>query len=268
MSRRKPRNALYLLPNAFTTAALFAGFYAILQAIAGEWQLAAVGVLAAALLDACDGRVARWTNTQSVFGVEYDSLSDAVSFGVAPSIIYYQWALSDMDRIGLGVAFCFCAATALRLARFNSQAGTVDHRYFIGIPSPAAALLAVSFVATNDSLQVEVSPIFTTAFLLLLAFSMVSGVRFHSFKGVNLKNRTPFRSGVLLLVFGAVFVIILTYDIMLAILVILSLYLLSGYATAVWGAIIRRRTSAARKKLEKQQPAQPDEICNNGEDKG
>lgn len=265
MTRRKPRNALYLLPNAFTTAALFAGFYAILQAISGEWQQAALAVLAAALLDACDGRVARWTNTQSVFGVEYDSLSDAVSFGVAPSIIFYQWSLHGMGRVGLAIAFCFCAATALRLARFNSQSGSADHRYFIGIPSPAAALLAISYVATNDSFDVNLSPVFDAALLLLLAFSMVSGVRFYSFKGINLKTRAPFRSGVLLLVFGAAFVNILTYDIMLAVLAMLSLYLLSGYAAAVWGLITRKRASAARKKSEE---AGTEEVCNNDQDKG
>lgn len=255
MKRKRARNALYLLPNAFTTAALFAGFYAILQAIGGDWQQAAAGVVIAAILDACDGRVARWTGTESDFGVEYDSLSDAIAFGVAPAVLFYQWSLHDLGRIGIGVAFCFCAAAALRLARFNTQVGNTDHRYFIGIPSPAAAVLAASAVSTADFYAVSPPPAAVSLLCLLLAFSMVSGVRYHSFKGVNLKNRAPFRTGVLLLVFGVAFANVLTYNTMLALLGILSLYLVSGYAAIVWSFIHRKR-----RQLEEQQEEPPENL--------
>lgn len=240
----KPRHALYLLPNALTTAALFSGFYGIFRAIAGDWQLAAVGVIGATILDACDGRVARWTNTESAFGIEYDSLSDAITFGVAPAIIFYQWGLYDLENFGFGAAFCYCAATALRLARFNTQTRAGDRRYFIGIPCPAAAALAVSYVATVDASGIIMPPFVTAAFCLLLAFTMVSGVRFHSFKGLHLKNRISFRSGVLFLTLGAIVLNAMANNIMQGIFVAMVLYFLSGYVLALWSFIVRRRAAA------------------------
>lgn len=242
-----PRNALYLLPNALTTAALFSGFYAIFRAIAGDWQLAAVGVIGATILDACDGRVARWTNTESQFGIEYDSLSDAVAFGVAPAVIMYQWGLHEVEKIGFGAAFCYCAATTLRLARFNAQTRGGDRRYFIGIPCPAAAALAVSYVATIDAGGFAVPPLASVAFCLLLAFTMVSGVRFHSFKGLNLKSRISFRSGVLLLTLGAIVLNAMANNLMQGVLVATSLYLLSGYVLALWSFAVRRRAGTCNK---------------------
>ena len=239
----KPRHAVYLLPNAFTTAALFAGFFAILQANAGQWEAAAWAILAAAVLDACDGRVARWTNTQSSFGAEYDSLADVISFGVAPALLMYEWKLEILGKFGLVAAFCYCAATALRLARFNIQVGDADRRFFIGFPSPAAALLAAAFVATaNTVIGAELFTAWLTAVVaIVLALTMISGVLYYSFKDFNLKKRVPFRYLALFLL-----VVALVYqfadNFMALLLTILVLYFLSGYAYAIWKFFARRRT--------------------------
>lgn len=237
--RHKPRNALYLLPNAFTTAALFFGFYAILQAISGEWQASAVAVIIAGFLDACDGRVARLTGTESKFGVEYDSLADVVSFGLAPAILVFQWGLHELDKVGFGVAFCYCAATALRLARFNTQVGNVDRRFFIGIPSPAAALLLVSFIASADKYYGAL-PYTALAISLLMAFTMVSGVRFYSFKTINWRMRQPLYNGLLLIVAMAVINALFNH-LILVLFILLSVYTLCSYLYGVWSLMNRRR---------------------------
>ena len=244
----KPRTALFLLPNAITTAAMFAGFYAILQAVGGNWRAAAFGVFAAALLDACDGRVARWTNTDSVFGIEYDSLSDTVSFGVAPAVLFYLWSLHAVGNIGLGAAFCYCAATALRLARFNCQTRATDRRYFIGMPSPAAAALAVSYVAIADDYGVTPPPLVNAGVCVFLALNMVSNMRFLSFKGLNLRNRISFHNGVLLLIVGAIVLNAVSDNIVITCGVLLFAYLASGYimgARSLWQLWRRRRAAAA-----------------------
>lgn len=239
---RKPRHAIYLLPNAFTTAALFAGFFGMLEAIRGDWQQAAWAVFIAALLDACDGRVARWTGTQSSFGTEYDSLSDVIAFGVVPALITYQWSLNNLGKLGLGAAFCYCAATAMRLARFNSQTGNIDRRFFIGIPSPAAAIFVVSFIATMDAAGVNPRAVaeLTAAVTVITALTMVSGVRYYSFKDFNIKKRVPFRyvAGFFVVAAG---VYSLADSLMEVLLVVLGGYLLSGYAYAVWRVLTRRR---------------------------
>ena len=156
MTERKPRKTLfnpelkrrgiYLLPNLFTTAALFAGFFAIVQAMQGDFERAAMAIFIAMVLDGLDGRVARMTNTQSAFGAEYDSLSDMVSFGAAPALVVYEWALRDLGRLGWIAAFIYCAGAALRLARFNTTLEVTDKRYFQGLPSPAAAALVAGLV--------------------------------------------------------------------------------------------------------------------------
>jgi CDP-diacylglycerol--serine O-phosphatidyltransferase len=142
------RRGIYLLPNLFTTAALFAGFYAIVQAMNGRFGESAVAIFVAGLLDGLDGRVARLTRTQSEFGAEYDSLSDMVSFGAAPALVLYEWALKELDRFGWIAAFVYCAGAALRLARFNVMIGVVDKRYFQGLPSPAASPWCRTFPST------------------------------------------------------------------------------------------------------------------------
>lgn len=237
--KHKPRHALYLLPNIFTTAALFFGFYAIIYAIAGNWQQAAVAVIFSAVLDALDGRVARLTGTTSSFGLEYDSLSDVVAFGVAPAILLFQWSLGGEGKIGFVAAFCYCAATALRLARFNTQAGVVDRRFFIGLPSPAAAALLVSFVACADRYRVDVPVYAVFALCLLMAATMVSGVRFYSFKTLNVRARLPLYAG-LLLMLGMSLLHIFSNDWMAIILSCLLAYTASGYCWAVWLLLARR----------------------------
>src|SRR3954463_5419132 len=143
---RKRRKGIYILPNLFTLAALFGGFYAVVMAMNGRFDLAATGVFCAMVLDALDGRVARMTNTQSAFGEQMDSLSDMVSFGAAPALIAYEWALKSLGRWGWVAAFVYCACAMLRLARFNVNTTVVDKRYFQGLPSPAAAALVAGFI--------------------------------------------------------------------------------------------------------------------------
>ena len=240
-NQRKSRHAVYLLPNAFTTAALFAGFFAILQAVRGDWQQAATAVLIAAMLDTCDGRVARWTNSQSAFGAEYDSLSDAIAFGVAPALMAYQWGLQHLGKLGLGVAFCYCAAAVMRLARFNTQAGSVDRRFFIGIPTPAAAILIVSLLATLDKSGVnpQTAGLWTAAAVAATALTMVSGVRYYSFKDFNIKKRIPFRY-IAVFFLTAALLYSITDTLMEVLLAALSIYLFSGYGYAIWTRLRRR----------------------------
>jgi CDP-diacylglycerol--serine O-phosphatidyltransferase len=151
---RKRRKGIYILPNLITLAALFGGFYAVVMAINGRFDLAAVGVFCAMVLDSLDGRVARMTNTQSAFGEQMDSLSDMVSFGAAPALIAYVWALKGLGRWGWIAAFVYCACAALRLARFNVNTAVVDKRYFQGLPSPAAAALVAGFIWVATDLGV------------------------------------------------------------------------------------------------------------------
>ena len=191
----KPRRrGIYLLPNAFTTAALFAGFYAIVQAIGGHFETAAIAIFIAMILDGADGRIARMTGTESAFGAEYDSLSDVVSFGLAPALVVYQWSLSGLGKLGWLIAFFYAAATALRLARFNTQLGTADKRYFQGLPCPLAAAVVAGLVWFASDQHISGTSI-TPVALVLTAFSgilMVSNVRYNSFKDLDLRGRVPF----------------------------------------------------------------------------
>jgi CDP-diacylglycerol--serine O-phosphatidyltransferase len=192
--RPRRRRGIYLLPNLFTTAALFAGFYAVLAAMQGRFEAAALAIFAGFVLDGLDGRVARLTNTQSEFGAEYDSLSDMVAFGVAPALVAYEWALSGLGKVGWLAAFVYTAAAALRLARFNTQIGIADKRYFQGLPSPSAAAIVASGVWIGADHGIEGSDVswlavFITTFAGLL---MVSNFRFHSFKEIDLHGRVSF----------------------------------------------------------------------------
>jgi len=191
----KPRKrGIYLLPNLFTTAGLFAGFYAITAASNGKFEAAAIAIFVAMLMDGIDGRVARMTNTQSAFGAEYDSMADMVSFGVAPALVMFHWSLFSMEKIGWLAAFVYTAGAALRLARFNTQVGIADKRYFQGLPSPAAAALlaglvwlGVDFDLSGQDMRI---PVFMLTFLA--GVLMVSNVRYHSFKDIDLKGKVPF----------------------------------------------------------------------------
>jgi CDP-diacylglycerol--serine O-phosphatidyltransferase len=191
---RQRARGIYLLPNLFTTAALFAGFYAVLAAAAGRFEAAAIAVFAAMLLDGFDGRVARMTHTQTAFGAEYDSLSDMVAFGVAPALVAYHWALGGLGKLGWLAAFIYTAAAALRLARFNTQVGTADKNYFQGLASPSAAAIVAGSVWIGADQGIDPQTIAWAVALLTVASGllMVSNFRYLSFKQLNLQGRVPF----------------------------------------------------------------------------
>jgi len=188
------RRGIYLLPNLFTTAALFSGFYAIIAAINGRYEKAAIAIFVALILDGMDGRVARLTNTQSAFGAEYDSLADMLSFGAAPALIMYLWVLSGLGELGMFAAFVHTAGGALRLARFNTQIATADKRYFQGLPSPAAAAILAGFMWWCLSYDCNPQQLTVPALLLtvMTGLLMVSNFRYYSFKDIDLKGRVPF----------------------------------------------------------------------------
>ena len=188
------RRSIYLLPNAFTTAALFCGFYAIVMAMNMKFEQATIAIFIAMVLDSLDGRVARLTNTQSEFGAQYDSLSDMVSFGVAPALVIYEWSLKGMGKMGWMAAFVYCAGAALRLARFNTNIAVVDKRYFQGLPSPAAAAMVAGFVLMMDDLKLYGSDFFWTSWIVTLfaGLTMVTNVPFYSFKDINFRKSVPF----------------------------------------------------------------------------
>jgi CDP-diacylglycerol--serine O-phosphatidyltransferase len=200
-SPKPRRRGIYLLPNAFTTAALFSGFYAIVQAMDEHYESAAIAIFIAMILDGADGRVARMTGTESAFGAEYDSLSDVVSFGLAPALVVYQWSLQGLGKLGWCIAFFYAAATALRLARFNTQLGIADKRYFQGLPCPPAAAVVAGLIWFANDQGIRGDSI-TPVAVLLTVFSgilMVSNVRYYSFKDLDLSSRVPFMNILLML---------------------------------------------------------------------
>lgn len=231
LNTRKPsdrrRRGIYILPNLFTTAALFAGFYAIVQAMNGRYEYSAVAIFVAMILDGLDGRVARMTHTQSEFGAEYDSLSDMVSFGVAPSLVIYEWALKGLDKWGWFAAFIYCAGTALRLARFNTNIEIIDKRYFQGLPSPAAAALVAGFVwvMIDNKLSGEEMRWVACALTVFAGLSMVSNLKFYSFKDINLRKSVPF---IVIFLFAIFFIVVSSNPPGVLFLIFLG-YTLSGY---------------------------------------
>jgi CDP-diacylglycerol--serine O-phosphatidyltransferase len=190
----KVRRGIYLLPNLFTTACLFSGFYAILAAMKGQYEAASIAVFVAMVMDGLDGRVARLTHTQSEFGAEYDSLSDMVAFGLAPALVVYVWALSGLGKLGWLAAFIYTACTALRLARFNTQIGIADKRYFQGLPSPSAAAIIASGVWLATAQDMTGADLAWIALVLtvVLGLLMVGNLRFHSFKQIDFRGRVSF----------------------------------------------------------------------------
>jgi CDP-diacylglycerol--serine O-phosphatidyltransferase len=244
----KPRRGIYLLPNLFTTAALFSGFYAIVAAINGRFEAAAVAIFIAMILDSVDGRVARLTNTQSAFGAEYDSLSDMVCFGVAPALLMYKWSLFSLvsisnllGKLGWLAAFVYTAATALRLARFNTQVGKVDKAYFQGLPSPSAAAVMAGFVWLCADYQFDGASLVLPAWIITVftGVLMVSQFRYYSFKSFDLKDRVPFITvPVIVLIF-----VLISLDPPQMLFVIFLLYASSG---PVWTLIQLRKRRAAR----------------------
>lgn len=194
------KKGIYILPNLFTTGSLFCGFYAIISSIDGNFHRAAILVIIACVLDGLDGKIARFTNTTSRFGVEYDSLSDLVSFGVAPAIIAYNWSLSPYGRYGWLIAFLFVACGAMRLARFNTQIASVDSKIFNGLPIPAAALVVATTILFYNFLGGEGAfhhPSIPTA-MFFLSLLMVSNIKYYSFKDLNFFARKPFMTFVLI----------------------------------------------------------------------
>ena len=188
------RRGMYLLPNLFTTGALFSGFYAITSAMDGRFETAAISIFVAMILDGMDGRVARLTNTQSEFGAQYDSLSDMVSFGAAPALVMYLWSFTSLGKLGLFAAFVHMAGGALRLARFNTQLTSADKRYFQGLPSPAAAAILAGFIwiSLEHDYPVEISKYIGIALTISTGLLMVSNFRYSSFKEIDLKGKVPF----------------------------------------------------------------------------
>jgi CDP-diacylglycerol--serine O-phosphatidyltransferase len=232
MSPELRRRGIYVLPNLLTTAALFAGFYAIVQAMNGRFEHSAVAIFIAMVLDGLDGRVARMTNTQSAFGAEYDSLSDMVSFGVAPALVVYEWALKGLGKIGWIAAFVYCVGAALRLARFNTNVGVTDKRYFQGLPSPAAAALIAGLVWVLLDLGVSGEDARWVASLLtaFAGLTMVSNIPYWSGKEINLKKSVPF---IVVAAIALGFALVSSYP--PGVLFVLFLgYALSGYVMAVW----------------------------------
>ncbi|MDF1483379.1 CDP-diacylglycerol--serine O-phosphatidyltransferase [Extensimonas sp. H3M7-6] len=250
--QRKLRKGIYVLPNLFTLAALFGGFYAIVMAMNGQFDLATTGIFAAMVLDSLDGRVARMTHTQSAFGEQMDSLSDMVSFGAAPALIAYEWALRPLGRWGWIAAFVYCACAALRLARFNVNVGVVDKRYFQGLPSPAAAALVAGFIWLTSAMLVahrEV-PLFRALIsvfggapiergdlswilfivTLFAGLTMVTNVPYYSFKDFGGRRSVPF----VVLVVLALLIAIVSIEPATMLFVLFVGYALSGYVIYVW----------------------------------
>lgn len=234
---QKPRSkGIYLLPNLFTTSALFAGFYAITGAVNGHFEIAVISIFIAMILDGLDGRVARMTNTQSEFGAQYDSLADLVSFGVAPAAVAYAWGLASLGKLGWMVAFIYATCGALRLARFNVQHSTADKRYFQGLASPAAAALVAGYIWMLEAHQISG----TAAVYGLLAVTslsgllMVSNIRYHSFKELNFTGKVPFVVAVIVMLVLALIYVAPP----LVLFVICLLYALSGIVLTI--SLLRR----------------------------
>lgn len=239
----KPRRrGIFLLPNLFTTGALFAGFFSIVQAMNGRFEMAAVAIFIAMILDGLDGRVARMTNTQSAFGAEYDSLSDMVSFGVAPALVMYSFALKDMGKLGWIAAFVYCAGAALRLARFNTMLAVQDKRWFMGLPSPAAATLVAGFIWVMVDNHVKGDEVRWLAWGLTLfaGISMITNCRFYSGKDVNLKKSVPF----VVIVLVALSFSLISVDPPIVLFLLLLVYALSGYVYWLKRRISRKRADA------------------------
>jgi len=260
MKSRFGRRGIYWLPNLFTLAALFSGFYAIVQAMNERFEYAAMGIFAAMVLDGLDGRIARLTRTQSDFGAELDSLSDMVAFGVAPALVVYTWALRDFafsqtvpmlgpwlsTKLGWIAAFIYCACAALRLARFNTNIDIIDKRYFQGLPSPAAACVLAGLVWSINEYQIKGVDVKWLAWGLTVftGLTMVSNFKFYSGKDINLRKSVPF-SALVGIAMGFVFLFVSASTLPELLFAVFALYLLSGYALWIWEHLKKRPPPAA-----------------------
>ncbi len=249
---RKRSKGIYILPNLFTLAALFGGFYAIVMAMNGRFDQAAIGVFCAMVLDSLDGRVARMTNTQSAFGEQMDSLSDMVSFGAAPALIAYVWALTSLGRWGWIAAFVYCACAALRLARFNVNTAVVDKQFFQGLPSPAAAALVAGFIWLMTDIGVAGVDVrwFMFALMLYSGLTMVTNVPFYSFKDLSLKRSVPF----VVIVAIALGIAVINIHPPIVMFALFVAYGFSGYALYGW-----RKTKGLQTSVISTSTDEPDE---------
>ncbi len=256
---RFAKRGIYWLPNLLTTIALFAGFYAIVQAMSGRFEQAAIAIFVALVFDGLDGRVARFTRTQSAFGAEYDSLSDMVAFGVAPALVVYVWALKDFDsmksiavlgpwlstKLGWIAAFIYCVCAALRLARFNTMIEVADKRFFQGLPSPAAGCLVTGLVWALNEYQIKGADVRWLAWGLTVfaGLSMVSNLKFYSGKDINLRKSVPF-SVVVAIAMGIVFIVMFSSTLPEMLFILFVGYGISGYLIWIWDIIKKRPDQA------------------------
>lgn len=236
--RKGVKRGVYLLPNLITSASLFGGFYSVVASLDGNFMHAAIAIFVSAVLDAMDGRVARLTKTTSKFGMEYDSLSDLVAFGIAPGILIFTWALRPFGRYGWLAAFLYVVCGALRLARFNVQVNTVESKRFNGIPIPAAAALVASTVLIFNKFEIQAGKhIFILVVVYALAYLMVSNVKYYSFKELNLAIRMPF----MLLVGIVCLLIVIAAEPSIMLFVLSFGYVVSGPVTTFLDAKKRAR---------------------------
>jgi CDP-diacylglycerol--serine O-phosphatidyltransferase len=242
---RPRRKGIYILPNLFTLAALFGGFYAVVMAMNGQFALAAYGIFIAAVLDSLDGRVARMTNTQSAFGEQMDSLSDMVSFGAAPALIVYEWALKGLGKLGWIAAFIYCSGAALRLARFNTNIAVVDKRFFQGLPSPAAAALIIGFIWVMDDAgfadvwRLDWMKWAAFGLTLYAGLTMVTNIPFYSFKDVSFKRTVPF----IVIVAIALGIAVINIHPPIVLFALFAIYGVSGYVVYAYKKVKGRPVS-------------------------
>lgn len=237
VARRRLRRGVYIIPSLFTLANMFCGYACVIYAINGDFETAAPFIGFAIVLDLLDGRIARMTGTDSEFGLQFDSLADVISFGMAPAVLSFTWGLNELGRIGWAAAFLFVTAAALRLARFNIQSGSVDKRYFVGMPSPAAAAVpAATVYAYPWGLQDPRAALPALLMVVVPALLMVSTIRFRSFKTLDLQSRRPFR----VLILFAAFIILVAARPQVVLLLLAYTYLASAFIGLVWSRIRRR----------------------------
>lgn len=245
--RKVRRKGIYLLPNLLTLGALFASFYAIIAGMDGNFNAAGWAILIAAILDGLDGRVARLTNTQSAFGAQFDSLADMVSFGVAPALIAFSWALSSLGNAGWAASFLFISCAALRLARFNVQLGTVDKRFFVGLQSPVAAGLVTFVVWVGHKYGIEPVGWVSVATAVLTAFTgllMISNYRYYSFKEVHFKGTVPY----VVFLLAVILLVVIAQNPPEVLLGMCVLYAISGPVISLYRTSRRRAAGKASAK--------------------
>jgi CDP-diacylglycerol--serine O-phosphatidyltransferase len=238
LKENRPRG-IYLLPNLFTIGSFFAGFFAIVSSFNSNYDNAAIAIFIAMIMDSLDGRVARLTNTMTAFGAEFDSLADMVSFAVAPAVLAYIWNLSSFGKFGWISAFIYMVAVALRLARFNTQLGNVDKRYFQGLPCPSAAAVVTSFVwiCYDFGNTGTVAALVLAFIIIVVSVLMVSNIRFRSFKDAELKNNVSF----MVILATVLIIVLITFDPSKVLFVVFAGYAVSGPVMTMWGLQQKKR---------------------------